>query len=89
MQTDKELAMRVVYQLEEYYLRCLVLEHILTLKLGNSWKTEYHQMMNAREYQGPLRAQFETIRQRILDAPDLTTAVREMLKDIPGTGPVE
>jgi hypothetical protein len=55
MQTDKELAMRVVYQLEEYYLQCLVLEQILTLKLGNSWKTEYRQMMNAREHQGPLR----------------------------------
>jgi hypothetical protein len=85
MQTDKELAMRVVYQLEEYYLRSLVLEQILTLKMGSSWRREYRQMMDAREYQGSLRAQFETIRQRILDAPDLTTAVREMLKDIPGT----
>jgi len=89
MQTDKDLAMRVVYQLEEYYLRYIVLEQMMTRKLGNSWKTEFWQMMGAREYQAPLREQFETIRQRILDAPDLTTAVREMLKDIPGTGPTE
>jgi hypothetical protein len=86
MQTDKDLAMRVVDQLEKYYLQFLVLEQIANRKLGNSWRSEFRQMMDAREYQGPFLAQFERIRQGILDAPDLTTAVREMLKDIPETG---
>jgi hypothetical protein len=44
-------------------------------------------MMGAREYQVPFRDRFEAVSQRILAAPDLTAAVREMLKDIPGTGP--
>ena len=89
VQTDKDLAMRVVDQLEEYYLRYIVLEQMMGRKFGNSWKTEFRQMMEAREYQGPLRAQFETIRQAILDAPDLTTAVRGMLEDIPGIDPAD
>jgi hypothetical protein len=88
MQTDKDLAMRVVDRLEEYYLRYIVLEQMMTRKLGTSWKREFQQMMGAREFQGPLRAQFETIRQRILDAPDLTSAVREVLKYAPGTDPM-
>jgi hypothetical protein len=54
MQTDKDIAMRVVDQLEEYWLRYIVLEQLATRRLGN-WKTEVPQMMEALDYQGPLR----------------------------------
>lgn len=89
MKTDKELAMQLVDSLEEYYLRYTLLETILDAAKVPGWRRRFEEVFPLPAAKESARRRFQPVRDRILDAPDLTTAMREMLKDIPGTGPVE
>ncbi len=74
--------MRVVDQLEEYYLRYTLLETILDAAKVRGWRRQYEELLPYAPAKESARRIFRPIRERILDAPDLTTAVHEMLKDI-------
>jgi hypothetical protein len=89
VRTDKDIAMRVVDQLEEYYLRCTLLETILDASKVPGWRQMFAEVFPSPEARASVKRQFEPVRERILDAPDLTTAVREMLGGLPKTGPTE
>jgi hypothetical protein len=89
MKTDKELAMQLVDSLEEYFLRCTLLETILDAAKVPGWRQSFEEIfpLPAARASASARRRYQPIRDRILDAPDLTTAMREMLKDIPGIDP--
>jgi hypothetical protein len=85
MKTDKELAMQLVDALEEYYLRWTLMQTILEAHKVPGWRKQFDEVFAFPDARASVRRQFQPVRDRILDAPDLSTAVREMLKDIPGT----
>jgi hypothetical protein len=89
MQTDKEFAMRIVDQLEEYYLRCTLMETILDASKVSGWRKQFAGLFPDPEIRGIVHKQFDPVRNAVLDAPDLTAAVREMLRGIPGTDPAD
>jgi hypothetical protein len=89
MKTDKELAMKLVDSLEDYYLRWTLMQTILDSSNVRGWRKLFDQLFSDREARERVHRLFQPARDRIWDAPDLSEAVREMLKDVPGTGPVE
>jgi hypothetical protein len=88
MKTDKELAMQLVDFPEEYYRRNTLMQLILDTSKVPGWRQRFAEVFPDPEIKETVRKIFQPVRDRILDAPDLTAAVREMLKDIPRTGPV-
>jgi hypothetical protein len=87
MKTDKELAMQLVDSLEENYLRYTLLETILDVAKVPGWRQIFEEVFPLPEAWASVRRRYQPVRDRILDAPDLTTAMREMLKDTPGNDP--
>jgi hypothetical protein len=82
MESDKELALRLVDRLEEYYRRYTLLETMLDAYKVPGWRQQFEEVFPLPEAKETAHRIFWPVRERILDAPDLTTAVREMLKDI-------
>ena len=89
MKTDKELAMQLVDSLEEYYLRNTLLETILDARKVPGWRQQFEEVLPLPEARASARRRYQPVRDRILEAPDLSTAVREMLKGISGTDPTD
>lgn len=48
------------------------------------WRKNFDQLISDEEARERVHRIFQPARNRIWDAPDLSDAVREMLKDIPG-----
>ena len=87
MKTDKELAMQLVDSLEEYYRRWTLMETILDSSNVRGWRRIFDELLPAPEIKERAHNVFQPVRDRILDAPDLSTAVRETLREIPGIDP--
>jgi hypothetical protein len=87
MKTDKELAMLLVDCIEDYFLRWTLMQTILDSSNVRGWRKDFDQLFSDREARDRVHRIFQPARDRIWDAPDLSTAVSEMLKGIPGTGP--
>jgi hypothetical protein len=82
METDKELALRLVDRLEEYYLRNTLLETILDSAEVSEWRQMLDEVLPLPAARETARRIFRPVRERILEASDLTTAVRELLNTI-------
>jgi hypothetical protein len=76
------LALRLVDQLEEYYLRNTLLETILDSAKVPGWRQMFEEVFPLPAARETARRAFRPVRDRILDAPDLTTALRELLRTI-------
>ena len=83
MKTDKELAMQLVDCLEENYLRYTLLETILDEAKVPRWRQTFEELFPLPKARATARRRFQPVRDRILDAPDLKTVMREMLNDSP------
>lgn len=77
METDKELALWLVDKLEEYLRRYILLESILDEYEVPQWRQHYEELLPLPEAPEAAHKIFASTRAAILDAPDLTAAVRE------------
>jgi hypothetical protein len=87
MKTDKELALVLVDRVEEYYRRTTLMELILDTSKVPGWRQRFAEVFPDPQIRERVHKLFQPVRARILDAPDLTSAVHEMLKDIPESPP--
>jgi hypothetical protein len=87
MKTDKDLAIKLIDCIEDYYLRWTLMQTILDTSNVRGWRKDFDRLISDQEAREHVHRMFQPARDRIWDAPDLSEAVREMLKDIPGTGP--
>ena len=76
--------MQLIDSLEEYHRRWTLMETILDSSNVRGWRRLFDELLPAPEIKERVHHVFQPLRDRILDAPDLSTAVRETLKDIPG-----
>ena len=79
--------MQLVDSLEEYYRRWTLMERILDSSNVRGWRRVFGELLPDPEMKERVHHIFQPVRDRILDAPDLSTAVRETLRDIPGIDP--
>jgi hypothetical protein len=87
MKTDKEIALQLLDCLEEYYLRYTLLETMLDAHKVPGWRQQFEEVFPFQPARDSVRRRFQPIRDRILGAPDLSTAVRNLLEAIPKGGP--
>ena len=87
METDKELAMQLVDSLEEYYRRWTLMKTLLDSSNVRGWRRVFDELLPDPEMKERVQRIFQPVRDRVLDAPDLSTAVRQTLRDIPGIDP--
>jgi hypothetical protein len=86
--TDKEIALQFLDHIEGYVVQTGILQNILTHHVPN-WQEEYR-ILSHRGEAGALalaRKQLEPMRNLVLEAPDLSTVVEQLLRDIPRNDP--
>jgi hypothetical protein len=84
MLTDKDLALQLIDQIEDLYLEISVLEAVLELKgvAPEDLKQIYKHVKAQAKYRNSVHANLQPLRDAVLDAPDLTAAVRHMLEGL-------
>ncbi|MFZ0773225.1 MAG: hypothetical protein WCA49_23845 [Candidatus Sulfotelmatobacter sp.] len=84
MQTDKELALQLIDKLEEMSCRELVYEAILdhSPETAPKWRRYFDHLMKVGNLREQIHQDYRSTREQVLNAPDLTSAVREMLEGI-------
>jgi hypothetical protein len=83
MQTDKELALELVDALEEMYYREIVYEAILNaFPETSAWHEHFDQALKNHAHREEIHGQFLPVREQVLNAPDLTSAVHKMLEGL-------
>jgi hypothetical protein len=84
MQTDKELALEFVDALADMQCREIIYQAILDAfpETATKWREHFDKHLQSRELRDKIRADFEPVRQQVLDAPDLSSAVRQMLEGL-------
>jgi hypothetical protein len=89
MQTDKELALELVDALAEMQCRETILQAILNAfpETATKWQEHFERKLQDQELRNTIRADFEIVREQVLNAPDLTSAVRKILEGLEQTDP--
>jgi hypothetical protein len=82
MQTDKEIAIELIDALEEMHYREIIYEAVLGAIAPPDWRKYFDQAVKKGDHREEVRGWFLPMRERVLDAPDLTAAVREMLEGL-------
>ena len=82
MQTDKELALELADALEDMYYREIIYEAILNTLSGPDWKKHFERELGNQDHRKEIHEYFSPLREQVLNAPDLTSAVREMLEGL-------
>jgi len=82
--TDKELALQLVQILEDLMVRQTLLQ-VMLQRCDPDWQRKYRKVyeQNQTAARQALQAHLDRARTRILEAPDLTSVVEQLLKDIP------
>jgi hypothetical protein len=86
--TDKEIGLRFLDHIEDFLIQTGLLQSILGRHVPN-WKQEYSRLLD-RGKEGArnlAHQQLEPLRDLILQAPDLSSVVEQLLKDIPKNDP--
>jgi hypothetical protein len=86
--TDKEIALQFLEHIENYLVQTSLLQNILTHHVPN-WQQEYNALLRRGEAgaRGLARLQLQPMRNLVLEAPDLSSVVEQLLKDIPRNDP--
>ncbi len=86
--TDKEIALQFLSHIENYLVQTSLLQNILDHRVPN-WQQEYRTMLQRGEgvARALARIQLEPMRNLVLEAPDLSSVVEQILKDIPRNDP--
>lgn len=89
MLTDKDLALRLLDWIEDLHLRNAALEAALEVLSAQDWRPYVEQLEKKPHHKATIHAKFEPFRELVLDAPDLTAAVRHMLEGLERIDPEE
>jgi hypothetical protein len=86
--TDKEIALQFLHHIENFLVQTTLLQHMLDRRDPN-WKVEYRALLRRGEAgaRGIARQTLEPFRNLVLEAPDLSSVVEQLLKDIPKNDP--
>ena len=89
MKTDKDIALELIDAIEEMYYREIVHETLLENLTGPdappapaNWREHFERAMKNQENRKRIHEHFSPLREQVLHAPDLTSAVREMLEGL-------
>jgi hypothetical protein len=87
MQTDKELALELVDALAEMERGRIIYEAILNAfpETATKWREHFDKALQDQSFRDKIHAEFEIVREQVLNAPDLTSAVREILEGLEQT----
>jgi hypothetical protein len=80
--SDKEIALELIDNIEKLYLRDIAFKAIFEVLLPDnpqSWQRHLEIAENNPQYVAGVRAVFQPVRERVLNAPDLTAVVRDIL----------
>ncbi len=86
--TDKEIALQFLEHIESFLVQTTLLQNILEHRVPN-WQQEYRALLDRGEAGARIlvRKQLEPFRNLVLEAPDLSSVVEQLLKDIPKNEP--
>ncbi len=89
METDKDIALELIDALEQMYFREIVYEVMLNTLTGPNappsqvdWRKHFEQALKNQDHRKQIHEHFLPVREQVLNAPDLTSAVREMLEGL-------
>jgi hypothetical protein len=82
--TDKELALQLLQLLEDLMVRQSLLQVMLQCR-DSDWQRKYPKVLEQNEVEARkvIRPYLDRARTRILEAPDLSSVVEQLLRDIP------
>ncbi len=86
--TDKEIALQFLEHIENFLVQTSLLQSILSHHVPN-WQKEYSALLHRGEAGARMiaRLQLQPMRDLVLEAPDLSSVVEQILKDIPKNDP--
>jgi hypothetical protein len=86
--TDKEIALQFLEHIETFLVQTTLLQSMLEYHVPN-WQKEYRAAFRRGEAGARTlaRQQLEPFRNLVLEAPDLSSVVEQLLKDIPKNDP--
>jgi hypothetical protein len=86
--TDKEIALQFLDHIEGFVVQTSLLQNILSHHVPN-WQDEYRSLLRRGETgaRALARQQLQPMRNLVLEAPDLSSVVEQLLKDIPKNDP--
>ncbi|MFI5115961.1 MAG: hypothetical protein ACHP8B_04610 [Terriglobales bacterium] len=88
--TDEEIALKLIDALERLVLESSVLEILLDELTGSQqWRKRLDKIMSDPQRLEKVHAKLLPLREQVLDAPDLTAAVRHMLEGLERIDPEE
>jgi hypothetical protein len=87
--SDKEIALRLLDMIEELVVQKLALESVLEFLHGDEWDSVLRKMEQYAAVRDVIHAKTQPLRQRVLDAPDLSSVVREMVEGLERIDPEE
>lgn len=84
MKTDKDIALELITLIEGLHLREVIYQTILGTVTDFDWQKALEKHETNGSYKQRVHEQFLPLREQVLNAPDLTAAVRDMLNfDLP------
>ena len=90
MLSDKELGLRLLDWIQQLYVRNAALEATLDiLTHDQDWRSYVKKLETNPDHHATMHAKLEPFRQLMLDAPDLTAIVRQMLEEAERIDPEE
>jgi hypothetical protein len=86
--TDKELALELLKLIEDLMVRQTLLQ-IMLQRRDPDWQRKYLKVLEQNEAQTrkAIRPYLDRARTQVLEAPDLSAVVEQLLKDIPRIEP--
>lgn len=82
--TDKELALQLIQMMEDLMVQNSLLV-VMLRRSDPNWQQKFQKLLasNQASARHELRGRLDRARTRILEAPDLSAIVEQLLKDIP------
>jgi hypothetical protein len=82
--TDKEIALQLLKLMEDLMVRHTILQ-VMLQRRDPDWQRKYPKMLAQNESAARelIRQRLEGARNLVLEAPDLSTVVEQLLKDVP------
>lgn len=86
--TDKEIALQLLQLMEDLMVRQVLLQ-IMLQRRDPDWQQKYQKQLeqNDSAAREAIRPHLERARTLLLEAPDLTSVVEQLLRDIPRSDP--
>jgi len=86
--TDKEIALKLLDFAEEFLIQSAIYQVLLNRHVP-TWQSEYQRMLAqaGAETRKLIHEMLEPMRSRVFEAPDLSTVVEQLLRDIPKSHP--